>query len=158
MLSGVVVLSLLSTSPQEHWGTDVHVMYPTHWGFWGATLKSPDFAGSVLCPLSHRPIPTPLSPPPSLLPSLSPCSHKHSIYSQILNYFKISNYIHLCIRARVSPLCTCVYIRVRVCICVAEVRGQLVGIVSLLISPGSKGSSSGCQVRQQVSSLTCSQI
>lgn len=120
-------------------------MYPTHWGFWGATLQSPDFVGSVLCPLSHLPSPT-------------PCSHKYSIDSQTLNYFKISTYIYLCVCAHVLPLCTCVYIGVRVCICVAEVRGQLVGIVSLLISPGSKGSNSGCQVRQQVSSLARSQI
>lgn len=70
MLSGVIVSSLLPTSPQEHWGADVHAMHPIRWGFWGATLKSPDFVGSVLCPLSHLPSPTPLSssPFPSSLP------------------------------------------------------------------------------------------
>lgn len=91
--------------------------------------------------------------PPSLLPSLSPCSHtKSSIYSQISNYFKISNYIYLYICTHMLSLCTCVY----VCVCVAEVRGQRVGVISLLISRRSKGSNSGCQVRQPVSSLACS--
>lgn len=67
---------------------------------------------------SSQPHSTHPSLSPSLLPSLSPCSHTNtSIYSQILNYFIVSNSTYLCVCAHVLPLCTCVYLHVRVCMC-----------------------------------------